>query len=216
MIVILLGPPGAGKGTQARHIVESRKLVQLSTGDMLRAAVEAGTETGKQVKGLIERGELVPDEVVVSIIAERLGQTDCANGAILDGFPRTVAQAEALDEMLRDKGLKLDHVIEMSVDEEALVGRISGRFTCAKCGEGYHDEFKRPMVDGVCDGCGASDFSRRPDDNEATVRSRLAAFNEQTAPLLPYYRRKNVLSTIEGMAGIEQVSMQIDEVLGAA
>lgn len=215
MIIILLGAPGAGKGTQARQIAETHNLVQLSTGDMLRAAVSAGTEIGKQAKDIMERGELVPDDVVVAIIADRIGQPDCANGAILDGFPRTVAQAEALDDMLESKGRKLDKVIEMAVDEAALIERISGRFTCAECGEGYHDKFKLPAKDGKCH-CGATEFIRRPDDNEETVRSRLVAYRSQTEPLLPYYRRKGVLTTVDGMAEISQVSKQIADLLEAA
>ncbi len=216
MMVILLGPPGAGKGTQAQHIAERFKIAQLSTGNMLRAAIAAGTEVGARAEAIMERGELVPDDIVVSIIADRIDHPDCANGAILDGFPRTLAQAEALDEMLAEKKLGLDHVIEMKVDEGALVERISGRFACADCGVGYHDRFKPTKVEGVCDSCGSSEFSRRPDDNEETVKSRLAAYRAQTAPLLPYYRRKGVISEVDGMAGIDDVWQQIDQVLDAA
>ena len=216
MMVILLGPPGAGKGTQAQHIAERFKIAQLSTGDMLRAAVAAGTEVGARAEAIMERGELVPDDIVVSIIADRIDRPDCANGAVLDGFPRTLGQAEALDEMLAEKNLGLDHVIEMKVYESALVERISGRFACADCGIGYHDRFKPTKVEGVCDGCGSSEFSRRPDDNEETVKSRLAAYKAETAPLLPYYRRKGVISEVDGMAGIDEVWRQIDQVLEAA
>ncbi len=216
MIVILLGPPGAGKGTQAMRLAKRHGLAQLSTGDMLRAAVQAGTEIGAKAKDIMERGDLVPDDIVVSIIAERLDEPDCANGAILDGFPRTVAQARALDAMLDEKGLKLDHVIEMKVDDAALIERISGRFSCAKCGEGYHDQFKCTHVDGVCDSCGGTDFVRRPDDNPETVKSRLAAYYQQTAPLLPYYRDRGVLRQVDGMASIEAVAQQIEDIVGAA
>jgi len=216
MNLILLGPPGAGKGTQARRIEDGHGLIQLSTGDMLRAAVAAGTEIGNRAKAIMERGELVPDEVVISIISERLDADDVKGGFILDGFPRTVAQAEALDGLLAEKGLKLDAVIEMAVDDEALVKRITGRFTCAKCGKGYHDEFERPKTDGQCDQCGGTEFKRRADDNEETVRSRLEAYHAQTAPLLPYYGEKGVLRTIDGMADIDDVSRQIEGVLKAA
>ena len=215
MIVILLGPPGAGKGTQAMRLARRHGLAQLSTGDMLRAAVQAGTEIGAKAKDIMERGDLVPDDIVVSIIAERLDAPDCAQGAILDGFPRTEAQARALDAMLDEKGLKLDYVIEIKVDDAALIERISGRFSCAKCGEGYHDQFKRPKVEGVCDGCGSTEFVRRPDDNPETVKSRLAAYYRQTAPLLPYYRERGVLRQVDGMASIEAVARQIEDILGA-
>lgn len=216
MMVILLGPPGAGKGTQAQHIAERFKIAQLSTGEMLRAGIAAGTDVGARAAAIMDRGELVPDDIVVSIIADRIDRPDCANGAILDGFPRTLAQAKALDEMLVEKDLALDHVIEMKVDEGALVERISGRFACAQCGAGYHDRFKPAKVEGVCDDCGSSVFSRRPDDNEEIVKSRLSAYKAQTAPLLPYYRRKGVISEVDGMTGIAEVSRQIDQVLDAA
>lgn len=216
MMVILLGPPGAGKGTQAQHIAERFKIARLSTGEMLRAGIAAGTDVGARAEAIMERGELVPDDIVVSIMADRIDRPDCANGAILDGFPRTLAQAKALDEMLVEKDLALDHVIEMKVDEGALVERISGRFACADCGAGYHDRFKPAKVEGVCDDCGSSVFSRRPDDNEEIVKSRLAAYKAQTVPLLPFYRRKGVISEVDGMAGIAEVSRQIDQVLDAA
>lgn len=213
MNLILLGPPGAGKGTQAQRLEAKRGLVQLSTGDMLRAAVAAGTEIGLKAKDIMARGELVPDEVVVKIIEDRIAQPDCQRGFILDGFPRTVAQAEALDRMLAGKGLKLDAVIEMKVDIEALVERITGRFTCANCGAVYHDRTNRPKVDGVCDRCGGKEFLRRPDDNEGAVRTRLAAYEKQTAPLLPYYRERGVLRSVDGMAAPDEVERQIEGIL---
>lgn len=209
MILILLGPPGAGKGTQARRIMDQKGLVQLSTGDMLREAVAKGTEYGLKAKAAMEAGALVSDDIVIAIIAERIEERDCEKGFILDGFPRTVAQAEALDVMLETKACKLDRVIEMQVDEEALVERITGRFACANCGENYHDRFKTPKVDGVCDACGSTDFSRRSDDKEDTVRARLTAYNAQTAPLLPYYADKGVLRTVDGMKSIEDVAGEI-------
>ncbi len=213
MNLILLGPPGAGKGTQAKIIEDERGLVQLSTGDMLRAAVAAGTEVGKKAKAVMEAGELVSDEIVIGIISDRIDEPDCEKGFILDGFPRTVAQAEALDKLLAEKGKTLDVVIEMKVEDEPLVKRITGRFTCGKCGEGYHDEFKKPKQDGVCDKCGASDFKRRADDNEETVRSRLQAYHAQTAPLVDYYGGKGTLKSVDGMAGIDEVTAQIRAVL---
>jgi adenylate kinase len=213
--LILLGPPGAGKGTQAKRIEQTHGLVQLSTGDMLRATVASGGELGRQAKEIMDAGQLMPDDLMVAMISERIDQPDCANGFILDGFPRTSAQAEALDAMLGEKGLKLDSVIEIKVAEEALVARITGRFTCASCGAGYHDTFQRPEVEGVCDRCGASEFVRRDDDNEETVRSRLDAYRSQTLPILPYYAERGVLQGVDGMAEIDAVTRQIEEALKA-
>jgi adenylate kinase len=213
MKLILLGPPGAGKGTQARRLEEQRGLKQLSTGDMLRAAVKSGSELGREVDRIMKAGQLVPDSVVIRMIAERVDGPDCAKGFILDGFPRTVAQAEALDAMLAERGSRLDAVIELAVEDAALVERISGRFTCGKCGAGYHDKFQRPRLAGVCDVCGASDFRRRADDNAQTVAARLQQYHEKTSPILPYYKRKNVFHRVDGMAPVETVARQIDAVL---
>ena len=216
MNIIVLGPPGAGKGTQAKHIEDTRGMIQLSTGDMLRAAVAAGGGLGRQAKQIMEAGQLMPDDLMIRMISERIDQPDCAGGFILDGFPRTTAQAEALDVMLADKGLRLDKVVEIKVDEDALVERITGRFSCANCGAGYHDRFQRPKVDGVCDTCGSTEFLRRKDDNEETVRARLDAYRAQTAPILPYYRDRGVLESVDGMATIGEVTAQIQQVLGKA
>jgi adenylate kinase len=215
MKLILLGPPGAGKGTQAQRLQASRGLVQLSTGDMLRAEVKAATDIGKQADAIMRRGDLVPDAIVVAIIDRRIEQPDAAKGFILDGFPRTVAQAEALDRMLDGKGAKLDAVIEMKVQDSVLVERITGRFTCAKCGAGYHDIFHKPKVPGVCDVCASHYFTRRDDDKAETVKARLAAYNQQTAPLLPYYRGRGILKQVDGMADIDEVAGQIAAVLDA-
>lgn len=214
MIIILLGPPGAGKGTQAQRLQKEQGLVQLSTGDMLREAVSAGTEVGLQAKKAMDAGELVRDEVVVKIIEERMDREDEATGFILDGFPRTVAQAEALDKMLADKGKELDKVIEVDVIESALIERITGRFNCAKCHANYHEKFRQPRREGVCDICGSTEFERRPDDNEETVRRRLDAYRKQTAPLLPYYEKAGKLVKVDGMQPIEDVSYEIDRALG--
>ena len=214
MNLVLLGPPGAGKGTQAQRLAESDGLVQLSTGDMLRAAVASDSEIGRIAKPIIEAGRLVPDDVMVAMIDRRIDEPDCANGFILDGFPRTLAQAEALDDVLRRKSRRLDAVIEMAVDDEVLVERISGRFSCANCGAGYHRQFRPTAEEGVCDRCGSTEFKQRPDDNEETVKTRLAAYHAQTEPLLPYYRDRGVLKTVNGMAAIDEVTAQIDTALG--
>lgn len=215
MNIILLGPPGAGKGTQAKLLEERHGLKQLSTGEMLRAAVAAGTETGRKAKAVMDRGELVSDDIVVGIIADRLDAADVKKGFILDGFPRNTAQAEALDRMLVGKGLKLDAVVEMKVDDDALVERITGRYTCARCGKGYHDTFETPKRAGVCDVCGSTEFTRRADDNEKTVRDRLDIYNKQTAPLIAHYGSRGRLKTIDGMAEIGDVTRQIEQVLNA-
>ena len=216
MNIILLGPPGAGKGTQAQRLQAERGMIQLSTGDMLRAAVASGSDLGKKAKGIMERGDLVPDELMVGLIKDRIAQPDAAKGFILDGFPRTEAQARALDEMLGKSGKKLDRVVEMEVDEKALTERIVGRFTCAKCGTGYHEKFKRPKVEGVCDVCGSTEFTRRKDDNAETMKTRMAAYRAQTAPLLPYYGAKGVLRKVDGMAAMDEVYRQISGVLSEA
>lgn len=213
MNLILLGPPGAGKGTQAQKLEKERGLVQLSTGDMLRAAIASGSALGKTVKEIIDAGALVPDDVMIQMIGERIARPDCAKGFILDGFPRTTAQAEALDRMLDQKGLALDHVIEMTTNPAVLTQRIVGRFSCAKCGAGYHDEFRRPRVDGVCDACGSREFTRRSDDRPETVKARLDAYERQTAPLLPYYRAKGVLRRVDAMASIDDVAREIGAIL---
>jgi adenylate kinase len=213
MNIILLGPPGAGKGTQAKRLEEKFGLIQLSTGDMLRALVASGSELGREAKAIMEAGELMPDALMIDMISARVDEPDCAGGFILDGFPRTTPQAEALDRMLADKGLALDAVIEIAVDEEELVGRITGRFSCAACGAGYHDVFQQPKVSGVCDSCGSTEFKRRADDNEETVRSRLAAYRAQTAPILPYYRDKGLLQSVDGMAPIDEVTGQLEAIL---
>lgn len=216
MNIILLGPPGAGKGTQARRIEDQKSMVQLSTGDMLREAVAAGTQVGLQAKAAMEAGQLVTDEIVVGIISDRIDQPDAKDGFILDGFPRNLAQAEALDVMLAEKDLSLDRVVEMKVDDDALVTRVVGRFTCGGCGAGYHDEFKKTLKDGVCDECGGTEFKRRKDDTAETVRDRLKVYHGETAPLIEYYAGKGRLVSIDGMAGIDDVTAQIFKALGGA
>ena len=215
MNIILLGPPGAGKGTQAQRLVETRGMAQLSTGDMLRAAVAAGTPVGLQAKAVMESGGLVSDEIVSALIGERLDQ-GTGTGAIFDGYPRTAAQAESLDALLSARGQRLDHVVELTVDEDALVERIVGRFTCATCGAGYHDTFKRPAVEGTCDVCGGHEFKRRPDDNEETVRTRMAEYRAKTAPIIPIYEARGLVSHVDGMADIAAVTAQIDSILDRA
>ncbi|UZW56897.1 adenylate kinase [Sphingobium sp. JS3065] len=213
MNIILLGPPGAGKGTQATRLVDSRAMVQLSTGDMLRAAVKAGTPIGLKAKAVMEAGELVSDEIVSGIIGEALDALSAETGVIFDGYPRTEAQAHSLDGILADRDRTLDHVIELEVDEDALVERITGRFTCATCGEGYHDRFKTPKVEGSCDKCGGHEFKRRPDDNEETVRTRMAEYRAKTAPILPIYEARGIVSRVDGMADMDDVTVAVGAIL---
>ncbi|WP_305095644.1 adenylate kinase [Croceibacterium aestuarii] len=215
MNIILLGPPGAGKGTQAARLVEHHGMRQLSTGDMLRAAVKAQTPVGLEAKAIMERGELVSDEIVSKLIDAELTAMGPDVGAIFDGYPRTAAQAEQLDAILARHGRKLDHVIELEVDEDALVERIIGRFTCANCGAGYHDIYKLPKVAGVCDKCGSTEFKRRPDDNEETVRTRMAEYRAKTAPILPIYDARGIVTRIDGMAAIDTVTDRIEQVLAS-
>ncbi|MDA4843836.1 adenylate kinase [Hoeflea poritis] len=213
MRLILLGPPGAGKGTQAHRLVEKHGIPQLSTGDMLRAAVAAGTEVGLRAKAVMDAGKLVSDDIVNAIVSERLDQPDCQNGFILDGYPRTLAQADAVAAMLEAKDMPLSAVIEMQVDDDVLVDRIAGRYTCANCGAGYHDEFLKPAQEGVCDKCGSTEFKRRPDDKPDTVRTRLQAYYKETSPLLGYYYAKGLIRPVDGMANIDDVTAQIDNLL---
>lgn len=215
MNIILLGPPGAGKGTQASRLQEERGMVQLSTGDMLRAAVKDGTPVGLKAKAVMEAGELVSDEIVSGIIGEALDKLPAETGVIFDGYPRTAAQADSLDDILTARGRKLDCVIELGVDEDALVERITGRFTCGTCGAGYHDTFKQPKVAGTCDQCGATEFKRRPDDNEETVRTRMAEYRAKTAPILPIYEARGLLQRVDGMADIDVVNTSIEAILDA-
>ncbi|MGV7122805.1 adenylate kinase [Sphingopyxis sp. 550A] len=216
MNIILLGPPGAGKGTQASRLESEHGMVQLSTGDMLRAAVKAGTPIGLQAKAVMDAGELVSDEIVSGLIGERLDALGGETSVIFDGYPRTAAQADALDSILSARGRKLDHVIELVVEEDALVDRITGRFSCAKCGEGYHDRYKLPKVADTCDVCSSHDFKRRPDDNEETVRTRMAEYRAKTAPILPIYEARGIVSKVDGMADIDHVNDAIEAILGSA
>ncbi|MCI5038068.1 MULTISPECIES: adenylate kinase [Donghicola] len=215
-VLILLGPPGAGKGTQARRLEEKFGLVQLSTGDMLRAAVAAGTDAGKAAKAVMDAGELVSDEIVINILRDRLKEDDVAKGAILDGFPRTTVQAEALDGLLAENGQSVNAAIAMEVDDAAMVERISGRYTCAGCGEGYHDSFKQPAAEGVCDNCGSTEFKRRADDKAETVGARLEAYHAQTAPLIAYYDEKGQLSRVDAMGDIDAITAKMTEMVESA
>jgi len=216
MNLILLGPPGAGKGTQAEAITEKRGLVQLSTGEMLRQAVKAGTPIGREASAIMEAGGLVPDQIVIQIIAERIAAPDCAKGFILDGFPRTLKQAAALDVLLASLGKQIDAVVEIKVDDKVLIDRISGRYMCANCGASYHDTNCKPKVEGLCDRCGSKAFVRRADDNAETVKNRLMAYYRETAPLIGYYFAKGKLRTVDGMAAISEVSRQVDGILAGA
>jgi adenylate kinase len=213
MNIILLGPPGAGKGTQAARLVQDRGMVQISTGEMLREAVKAGTEVGRLADEIMKAGKLFPDDLMSQILGARLDQPDTDRGVIFDGYPRTQAQAEALDRLLAERGRKLDRVIELGVDEEALVDRISGRFTCAKCGQGYHDRYKLPAIPTICDVCGSEEFKRRADDNEEAVRTRMAEYRAKTAPILPVYEARGLVSRVDGMAPISEVGRAIDAIL---
>lgn len=213
LVLILLGPPGAGKGTQARMLEERFGLVQLSTGDLLRAAVAAGTDAGKAAKAVMDAGGLVSDDIVLAVLKDRMSDPDTQAGVILDGFPRTTGQAEALDALLAESGQKIDAAVSMEVEDDAMVERVSGRYTCATCGEGYHDTFKTPKVDGVCDKCGGTDMKRRADDNAETVRSRLEAYHAQTAPLIGYYDARGVLQRVDAMADIGEVAQALGQVV---
>ena len=215
MNIVLLGPPGSGKGTQAKRIEQNHGITQLATGDMLRAAALSGNELGLRAKSIMDSGQLVPDDIIVEMIDHRIGQPDCSRGFILDGFPRNVPQAKALDAMLANHRLKLDHVILLKVDEAALVDRLSGRFSCAQCGASYHDRCSRPRSEGICDVCGGAEFVRRADDRPEAVKARLEVYRAQTAPILPYYRDRGVLRCVDGMADIDAVAQELDKVLAS-
>ena len=214
MNVILLGPPGSGKGTQAKRIEQAHGIPQLATGDMLRAATLSGSELGLRVKSIMDSGELVPDGIMTEMIAERIAEPDCHNGIVLDGFPRTLPQAQALDEMLAQRGLRVDHVIEFEVDEAALIDRLAARFTCQQCGASYNERDNRPQVEGICDVCGCCEFVCRADDRPETVKARLGVYHRQTAPILPYYRDRGILRCVDGMAEIDAVTGEIENILG--
>jgi adenylate kinase len=214
MNIILLGPPGSGKGTQAKRIEQTHGIIQLSTGDMLRATTGSDTEFGRRVKAIMDSGQLVSDDIIVEMIDRRIVQPDCSQGFILDGFPRNVAQAKALDAMLAEHGLRLDHVILLDVDEAVLVDRLSGRFSCNQCGASYHDRYNRPSQHGICDGCGSTEFTRRADDRPEAVKARFEVYRKQTAPILPYYRDRGILRRVDGMADIDAVTREIDRILG--
>lgn len=214
MKIILLGPPGAGKGTQAERLKAKLSIGKISTGDVLREAVASGTPLGKQVQDIMAQGGLVPDKTMIEVLFGRIHKPDCAHGFVLDGFPRTIQQARTLDDALDMEGAAIDRVVELKVDDAKLIERIVGRYSCAKCGAGYHDTFKPTVKPGICDACGAKEFSRRQDDTRPVMASRLEAYNAQTAPLLPYYKAKNILSTVDGMAAIDEVTRQIEAVLG--
>jgi len=213
MNLVLLGPPGSGKGTQAKRIEQTHGIPQLGTGDMLRAATVSGSELGLRVKSIMDSGQLVPDDIIIDMIAERIAQSDCRNGFVLDGFPRTLPQAQALDQVLGHRSLQLDHVIEIEVDEAALIDRLAGRFTCQQCGASYHERDHQPKTDGVCDVCGACEFVCRADDRPETVKARLEVYHRQTAPILPYYRDRGILRRVDGMAEIDIVTREIEKIL---
>ena len=214
MNIILLGPPGSGKGTQAKRIEQTHGIIQLSTGDMLRATTNSDTELGRRVKAIMDSGQLVPDDTIVEMIDRRIVQPDSSAGFTLDGFPRNVPQAKALDAMLAEHNLKLDHVILLDVDEAALVDRLSGRFTCTQCGASFHDRYNRPSREGVCEVCGGTEFVRRADDRPEAVKARFEVYRSQTAPILPYYRDRGILRVVDGMAEIDEVTREIDRILG--
>jgi len=214
MNLILLGPPGAGKGTQAKRLEQAHGLVQLATGDMVRAAIASGSALGQRMKAIYDAGRLVPDAIIIDMIAARIDEPDCRAGFVLDGFPRTVPQAQALDDMLAKRGLGLDRVILIKVDEAVLIDRLAARFSCAGCGASYHERYHRPQIEGVCDDCGGGEFVHRPDDRPEAVHARFEVYRRQTAPILPYYRDRGILHCVEGMSGIDEVTRQIETILG--